>query len=392
MRFVFPISHSDKHLLPEYIKNLASLGGFRHHSITLAPAPSLFSEVQSYVPVLKEDCPRVECVATTREPEGHWVQSLNWMFQDVVIGLAQRKNTEAWMLMPLDHLPYKAGWQDAIETFYNASGLPYLGVIRNLADVSPTKEEGRFLHPCAVYPANLYETAQAEYHTLSPAHPFYVSMRWRTFGSGVKEYNIHQHIWWTKNGPVPEVAPVEMPRSVKEVPEVSLSVRLLNANYRQIIPGVWCAENISNNDLYMALGIPQISSEVQHGAQGDPEPGFAISPHETLDVAAEENPPEQGVDNAAPPVHTEAEDSGSQGETNETSSGIAPGGVDPQTGHISLLNDLTLRVARSKPTRIKDWAETLQVPSDELTSLINSHPEAGLSIARAGWVQLAAVQ
>lgn len=391
MRFVFPVSHSDRHLLPEFIKNLTSLGGFKHHSITLAPAPSLFSEVQQYVPILKEVCLRVECVATTREPEGHWVQSLNWMFQDIVIGLAQRKNQEAFMLVPLDHIPYKAGWQDSIETFYNGSGMPYLGIIRNLAEISPTKEEGRFLHPCAVYPANLYETAQAEYHTLSPAHPYYVSMRHRTFASGVKEYNIHQHIWWTRNGPVPEVAPVEIPRSTVNVPEVSLETRLLNANYRQIIQGVWCAESVSNMDLYMALGVQPISSAVQHGVQGEPETGLVSSPHETLTVPAEENPPEQGVDNAAPPVHTETEDSGSQGERVETSSDIAPGDGVPQTGQ-SLLNDLTLRVARSKLARIKDWAEVLQVPQDELSSLIKSHPESGLSIARAGWVQLVAVQ
>lgn len=220
-------------------------------------------------------------------------------------------------------------------------------------------------------------------------------------------------------GPVIKSAPEEVKpaKSVTtEVHKPTLEAQLLAGGYRTPIKGVWVHMSVSNEDVANHFGVKTeiqaakppmtamdfaiaaaharlvsqpISSEVQHGAQGDPETGSSESPHETLDVAAEENPPEQGVDNAAPPVHTETEDSGSQGETNETSSDIAPGDGDPQTGQ-SLLNDLTLRAVRlGKPKRIADWAEEFKIDKEELKHLINSHPDSGLSIARAGWVQLA---
>jgi hypothetical protein len=391
MRFVIPVTHSDKHLLTGFIENLKLLSGFKHHSITLAPCPSLFSEAQSHIPELQSICASVECASTSREPEGSgWVPTVNWMFQDAVIGLAQRQNKEAFMWLPLDHIPYRAGWQDSIETIYNGAQLPFLGRIRDLASVSPTKEQGRFMHPNAVYPANLYDIAQSEFQNIGTQHPYYVSMRWRIFNSGVKEVDMGHWIQWTQEGPVPQITvPVAPP--LAPFKEISLNTRLLDANYRQIIPGVWAAEHVSNTDIFMALGIPsQPISVVQHGGQGDPGTG-TMSPFETLET---ENLPETVINNPDTVSPTTPEGTDTVVENSERSEFATVSVTDSESrSGQSILNDLTLRIARKgKPGRIRDWAEELQVPLEELRALIKSNPEAGLSIATAGWVSIASAQ
>lgn len=443
MRFVIPVTHSDKHLLTGFIENLKLLSGFKHHSITLAPCPSLFSEAQSHIPALQSICASVECASTSREPEGSgWVPTVNWMFQDAVIGLAQRQNKEAFMWLPLDHVPYRAGWQDAIETIYNGAQLPFLGRIRDLASVSPTKEQGRFMHPNAVYPANLYDIAQSEFQNIGTQHPYYVSMRWRIFNSGVKEVDMGHWIQWTQEGPVPQIAAQVAP-PLAPFKEVSLNARLLDANYRQIIQDVWAAEHVSNTDIFMALGIPsQPVSVVQPGGQGDPGTG-TLSPFETLET---ENMPEPGIENEAPPMHAVTSDAGTHVERIESEALASPrselarphprwtpmfhdgsasagktiheeasevdivstslclpvaeereevnsvGGSQTASGQ-SILNELTLRIARKgKPCRVREWAEELQVPLEDLRSLIKSNPESGLYIATAGWVSIASAQ
>lgn len=388
MRIVIPICHSDIPHLPALVQAFKATGGFAKHSILLAPAPSLFAEAQALVPDLQKLCARVEVHSTTREPEGNWVQVGNWMFQDAVIGLNQRKNTDAFFWLPVDHIPTKAGWQDELETIHNGSGVPFLGKVRDLASVTQPKEEGRFMHLAGIYPANLYDLAQAEYHTITASHPFYISMRWRMFAAGVKEVDVFNYLHWTKGGaiaPPALVAPIHAP--LPPFQEVSLEMRLLNDSYRQVMPGLWAAGWLSNEDIFQNLGIaPTPLSVIQHGPQGDPETGLAGVPHETLET---ENLPEPGADNAAPPVHITSEGVEPQGESSEAQTLAVPSG-EPQTGQL-LLDDLVLKVARHpKPERVGHWAEQLQMDKEALKSLINSTPGSGLKIAQAGWVTLSA--
>lgn len=464
MRFVVPISQSDVHLLSKRVEVFKRLGGWKNHSLLFAPVPSCVGEANQAAGELKETCPSVEVRQVLREPTGGWPEACNKHFHDTAVVLERMGNTQNWFFLELDCNPVRSGWQDALETAYNAGGKPFCGHVRPTAEVTTPPLKGSHMVGAGMYPANFTVVAAAEYKAIPRDLPFDISLRWICTRLGMMHTDLIAHrprsekytlegsdlvasghnpvkidsaaiIHGCKDdsianlvlsgalesfGPVMKSAPEEVkpaPSVVTEVPKPSLESQLLAGGYRTPFKGVWVHMSVSNEEVanhfgvkteiqaakapmsamdlaiaaaYSNVAAQPIPSVVQHGAQGEPETGFGSSPHETLDVPAEENTPEQGVDNAPPPVHTETEDSGSQGETVETVTDIAPDDGVPQIGQ-SLLNDLTLRIVRhGKPRRIADWSEELKIDKEELRHLINSHPESGLSIARAGWVQVAA--
>lgn len=466
MRFVVPVSQSDVHLLSKRVEVFKRLGGWKNHQLTFAPTPSCAGEAQKAVDDLKDICPAVDSHPVLRDSSGGWPEACNKHFYDTVVMLQRMQNTSNWFFFELDCTPLRPGWQDALETAYNAGGKPYCGHVRATSEVTNPPLKGSHMVGAGMYPHNFHVLAEAEYKAIPRNLPFDISLRWAMMRDGVLNTNLIAHRHSTKNyrleggvlvtdgqdsvdivstavlhgckddsvadivlfgdldtfGPVMRSAPEavkEAPIVVKEVPKPTLEAQLLAGGYRTPMKGVWVHMSVSNEEVAVHfaptepkveapapkrpmtamdyaiaaakadLEAQPISPEVQHATQGEPVGGLT-EPLETLDTSAGENLPEPGADNVAPPFHTPIEDGGSQGESSETDSPVAPSGSDPQTGHLSILDDLTLQVARSKPKRIGDWASQLQVSREELTKLINGNPSSGLSIARAGWVTLAA--
>jgi hypothetical protein len=475
MRFVVPVSQSDRHLLPKRIEVFKHLGGWKNHHLLFAPAPSCLAEAEKAAEEMRPYCPNVEVHSVVREPSGGWPEACNKHFHDTVNILSRLSNPLNWFFLELDCNPIRQGWQDALETAYNAGGKPFCGHVRLTSEVTTPPLKGSHMVGAGMYPFNFHVIAAAEYPYLAPKVPFDVTLRWRVIQSGVTHTDLIAHRHSSKEyalegqtlNPV-EGAPVDInstalvhgckddtladlvlsgaldsfPPLIKAAPapvktEVaakahvpSLESQLSAAGYRSVMKGVWAHSAVSNEAIANHLGvqteiqaskppltemdiaiqrerykldtepvqqvfqeesvvteIPQPISVSQHGIQGDPESGV-VTPHETL--TSEDKSPESGADNVTPPIHTVTEDTGHQGERCDASSAIAPADGVPQSGQ-SFIDDLTLKVARSKPKRIRDWAEELQVTHEELRSLINTHPESRLKIATAGWLSIASV-
>jgi hypothetical protein len=474
MRFVVPVSQSDRHLLSKRIEVFKHLGGWKNHHLLFAPAPSCLPEAEKAAEEMRPYCPNVEVRAVVREPSGGWPEACNKHFHDTVNLLGKLSNPLNWFFLELDCNPIRQGWQDALETAYNSGGKPFCGHVRPTSEVTNPPLKGSHMVGAGMYPFNFHVIAAAEYPYLAPKVPFDVTLRWRVLQSGVTHTDLIAHRHSTKeytlegtvlipnegtpvdiNGtalvhgckddtladlvlsgaldffpPLIKAAPAPVKAEVTTKAHVpSLESQLSSAGYRSIMKGVWAHSTVSNESIANHLGVktevqaskppltemdyaimrerrklesqpvvvPQVSqeesvatdlpqpiSDSQHGIQGEPESGL-VTPHETL--ISEDTSPEPGADNAAPPIHTVTEDTGHQGERCDASS-VAASGSESQTGQ-SFIDDLTLKVARSKPKRIRDWAEELQVTHEELRSLINSHPESRLKIATAGWLSIA---
>lgn len=457
MRIVIPISQSDKHLLPKQIEVFKRLGGWKSHVATLVPTPACQEDATNALLSLKEAGINADIHGIARDPIGGWPKACNDHFHDTVIVLARLGNTMPWYWMELDSKPLRKGWQDALETGYNASRTPFFGHVRLTSLVHPNLK-GSHMVGAGVYPPNFHVIADAEYRFVPKNEPFDVSLRWRVTQSGVTHTKLIEHrhstTGYTFDGKSlvadsGEIVPLDgvgilhgckddsiadlvlsgaldiLPPLVQTVsepakpsqfiqpPKVSLEAQLLSTGYRTLIKGVWVHPTVPDEEIaahfsvpatprptpplsdmdraIMALGqsstIKPISSVIQHDVQGDPEIGFNLAPHETLVSPTEETSPEQGADNAAPPVHIPSGGGEPQGETDEAPLLAAPSS-EPQTGQ-PLLEKLTILVARTKkPARVGDWAFDLGVTKEELQSLINKNPDSGLKIARAGWVTI----
>jgi hypothetical protein len=460
MRFVVPISQSDRHLLQKRVEVFKKLGGWKNHQLTFAPTPSCVPDAFAAIEELKDTCPHMDSHAVASDYAGGWPAACNKHFHDVVVLLAKIGNASPWFFFELDCNPLRFGWQDALETGYNAGGKPFCGHVRLTSEVTTPPLKGSHMVGAGMYPANFHIIAAAEFKAVPANIPFDVSNRWRVLNSGVTDTKLIAHRHSCRNnkreggylvipdhepvelapvavlhgckddsladlvlsgglddlGPIMKVAPapVKADYTAAPVQKVSPEVFMTTAGYRSVMKGVWAHPTVSDEAIANHLGVqtavqaerppmtemdraiarlrieaavpisePEPVSEVQHGVQGDPETGV-VSQHETLDP---EDSPESGADNVTPPIHTSTEDDGHQGERCDASSAIAPADGDPQSGH-SLLDDLTLKIARSKPARLGEWAERLQVPKEELKSLINSTPQSGLSIATGGWISL----
>ena len=130
MRICIPVSAADKHMLPEFIEDLAHFGGLEQHHLLLVPTPSATKETQNARDALLQLCPQTRLVPTPNESHEGWPVASNRHFAEAAhIWVGLDPMPVLWM--ELDARPIQERWIDQIATaLQNAGGTKYMGYVR----------------------------------------------------------------------------------------------------------------------------------------------------------------------------------------------------------------------------------------------------------------------
>lgn len=204
MKIVIPVSSHDKHLLADHTACLTKMGGLEEHQVIYFP--TLSAKEHTYQHALPG--------ATVHPIDMDFVDgapaACNNHFASVVITLGTMGNTDPFLWMELDMLPWAPRWPDALLREYRQQGKPFLG------NVVPTPhvQDGQLVFPegdimmmgCGVYPPGMdrderikpliYDLAKTG--TRNPRVPFDVYIRWAVRNIGVADTLLIDDKWATE--------------------------------------------------------------------------------------------------------------------------------------------------------------------------------------------------
>lgn len=158
MKLVTPVSLSDIELLQFQVDVLRALGGLENRNVVIVPTPSVADRAAIIATPLRAICRSLTIDPVAEELEGGWPEASNKHFGHVIQKLVNMGNDEPFFLMEPDCTPTQPGWMDDIVTEYHLCKKPYMGHLRNTAEVWAGKEGMHMIGGCAVYHPNFHKS------------------------------------------------------------------------------------------------------------------------------------------------------------------------------------------------------------------------------------------
>lgn len=177
MRIAIPVSQSDVNLFRKQVEVLYKFGGLENHTVTVFPTPSVTGQIGEIVEGISQLSRKFDVIPIDIEPEGGWPHACNQHFAGVIQKLYEIGNTESVLWLEPDSLPSKYGWANIWVARYNQMGKPYMGHLRDTAEVTSPPQDGKHMVGVGMYPADFYNRTRL-WSYVRGDQPFDIWCRW----------------------------------------------------------------------------------------------------------------------------------------------------------------------------------------------------------------------
>lgn len=201
MLLVLPVSKSDASLIPTLARAFDKLGGLSGQEALIVSIAENLDLAEDYASQIRHLFRLVTVHIIDGNCPTGWPQACNFYFARTAMYLEfVRKLHEPWYYFEADTTPLKPGWFEALETEYNLSGKPFMGVQQNTYRLHPVTSEvstdGTHMVGTGIYPPDMSKYSVL-YRYLEDV-PWDVFCQWEIVPN-MHATNLIQHNWSTSH-------------------------------------------------------------------------------------------------------------------------------------------------------------------------------------------------